>query len=224
MKFLAIALVSLALVATAGAADRSTVTSNPNADNPLDEPQHGPQNGEGLEIVALRATTIYYNQAAFLAAIAAGYYYDDFSWLGWGTISNVTSYQFGPVNGFAYSAYAFNGLYSVPGAMSTNTAGDPLALTFNGLPVTAVGGDFLATDFNGYPVSDVTTITLNDGTVVALTYPTTFVGFTSDVPITSLTITCGTSNWATYDNFYVGQFAVSAVEEQSWSTIKALYR
>ena len=108
--------------------------------------------------------------------------------------------------------------------MSTNSAEDPLILTFDGLPVTAVAGDFFGTDFNGNPVPTLVTVALDDGTTVELTLPTVFVGFTTAAPIVSLTISCGDGLWATYVNFYVGQLAIVPVEDRSWGRIKTLYR
>jgi hypothetical protein len=223
MRFFVIVTLILALVGTASATDRTAVPNNPNAYYPLGETQHGPQNGDGLVITVLRDATVYYDLDEFLAVLAGDFFFDDFSWLDWGTIS-APSYQFGPVNGYSYTAWAAEEVFSIPGAMSTNAMEDPLTLTFDGLPVTAVGGDFFGTDFDGNPVPTVVTVALDDGTTVELTYPTVFVGFTSEVPITTLTISCGDGLWATYDNFYVGQMATVPVEDRSWGRIKTLYR
>jgi hypothetical protein len=224
MRFFAIAILILVVVGAAGGMDRSEMINNANPYYPSGEPQHGPQNGDGVVITQLRDATVYYNLADFLAVIDPVYYFDDFSWLDWGTISGDLTYQFGPVNGYSYTASAPNGIFSIPGAVSTNTAEDPLTLTFDGLPVTAVAGDFFGTDFDGIPMPTVTTVELDDGTIVQLDYPTTFVGFTTQVPIVTLTITVFDGLWATYDNFYVGQLAIVPVEEQSWTAIKALYQ
>jgi hypothetical protein len=224
MRVFVIAFTILAVVGTAGAIDRVMMPSNPSAYNPSGEPEHGPQNGEGVAIKTLRDATVYYSLDAFLDVIQGDYYFDDFSWLGWGTISGDLTYQFGPVNGYSYTASALNGLYSIPGAMSTNSAEDPLTLTFDGLPVTAVAGDFYGTDFDGNPMPTVVTVQLDDGTTVGLSYPTVFVGFTTPVPMVSLTISCGDGLWPTYDNFYVGQLAIVPVEDLSWTRIKTLYR
>lgn len=224
MRVFAITVLILAVVGTAGAINRSDMINNADPYYPPDQPQHGPQNGDGVVITTLRDATVYYSLAGFLDAIQGDYYLDDFSWLDWGTISGVTTYQFGPVNGYSYTAFAASELFSIPGAMSTNSAEDPLILTFDGLPVTAVAGDFFGTDFNGNPVATVVTVALDDGTTVELTLPTVFVGFTTPAPITTLTISCGGGLWATYDNFYVGQMAIVPVEERSWGLIKALYQ
>ena len=223
MRFFVIATLILALVGTASAADRTTMPDNPNAYCPVGDTPDGPQNGDGLVVTTLRDATVYYNHDEFVAVLAGDFFFDDFAWLGWGTIS-APSYQFGPVNGYSYTASAVENVFSIPGAMSTNAHGDPLTIVFDGLPVTAVGGDFYCSDFDGNPVVAVITITLGDGTSVELTYPTVFVGFASVEPITSMTISCGEDVWATYDNFYVGQELVVPVENQSWGNIKAMYR
>ncbi len=226
MRFFVTAALILALAVTAGAADRATLSNNPGAYHPTGEVNHGPQNGEGFVITEQRTATVYYNLADFLAVIDDDYYFDDFSWLSWGTIGGELTYQFGPVNGYSYTASAPNGLYSIPGAVSTNTAEDPLTLTFDGLPVTAVAGDFLATDFDGVPMPTTVTVTLDDGTIVQLDYPTTFVGFTIATEIVEMTITtsAGDGLWPTFDNFYCGQVGTVPVEEQSWGRIKGLYQ
>jgi hypothetical protein len=224
MRFFVIAFSILVVIGTAGAVDRTNAVGDVNPYYPPEEPQHGPQNGDGIVIRTQRDATIYYNLADFLSVIQGDYYFDDFSWLGWGTIGGDLTYQFGPVNGYSYTASAANGLYSIPGAMSTNSAEDPLTLTFDGLPVTAVAGDFYGTDFDGNPMPTVVTVALDDGTTVELSYPTIFVGFTTAVPMVSLTISCGDGLWPTYDNFYVGQLIIVPVENRTWGAIKSLYR
>ncbi len=173
MRFFAIVALILALVVAAGATDRAAMPVNPNACKPPAEPHHGPQNGDGFVITTQRAATVYYNLAEFLAVLEADYYFDDFAWLDWATISNVVSYQFGPVNGYSYTAFAANELFSIPGAMSTSAAEDPIILTFDGLPVTAVAGDFFGTDFDG--------ISCGDG--LWATYDNFYVGQMAFVPV-----------------------------------------
>jgi hypothetical protein len=226
MRFFAIASLILALVITAGATERASLSTNPAAYHPTGEVNHGPQNGEGFVITEQRAADVYYSLGDFMAVIEGDYYFDDFSWLSWGTIGGELTYQFGPVNGYSYTASAGNGLYSIPGAVSTNSAEDPLTLMFDGLPVTAVAGDFFATDFDGIPMPTTVTVALDDGTIVMLTFPTVFVGFTTVEPIVwmTLTTTAGDGLWPTYDNFYVGQMASVPVEDSSWGHIKGFYR
>jgi hypothetical protein len=109
------------------------------------------------------------------------------------------------VNGYSFDAYAALGLWSNIGALSTNDAFDPLVFTFTGNPVTAVGGLFSATDIGGNPINQVVTLLLNDGTTYSLT-GTGFVGFTTTVPIISLTADAVDSpnyNWPAVSYLYV---------------------
>lgn len=180
--------------------------------------------GDGHVVRDQRTVTVYDDLDAFLAVLAPDYYFDDFAWADWGTVSG-PSYTFGPVNGYSYTASSPGELFSVPGAISTNSPLDELTITFDGLPVTAVGGDFFMTDFDGNPISEPITVTLDDGTTVDMTYPTVFAGFASDVAITSLTLTttATTNSWVAFDNLYVGQLGTVAAEPTSFSQVKALF-
>src|SRR5690606_35157352 len=95
--------------------------------------------------------------------------------------------------GFSYSVFtqagAASGLYNDVGFISTNNAQDKIVVTFT-TPVTAVGGNFWATDVNAAPTSTSIVATLNDGSTVTvpISSTATFIGFTSDTPITSLTV------------------------------------
>jgi hypothetical protein len=223
MRPIVIAILMLALAVSAGAADRATMPDNPNATsqpNGLDPAQVG-----SFTVDTQRDVTVYDDPDAFLGILAPGFYFEDFSAYGWGDISEVI-YSFGPVNGYSYLAICDGQLYSVPGALSTNSAFDPMTIEFDGLPVTAVGGDFFTTDFDGAPNAFPITVTLDDGTSVTLEYPTVFAGFTSTVPIASITLTTpdqGTNAWVTLDNFYVGEVGAVAVEGVTLSQVKALF-
>ncbi|MBN2172110.1 MAG: hypothetical protein JW819_12395 [Candidatus Krumholzibacteriota bacterium] len=219
MRILATALLILAVACGALAADRSVLPDNPNAYKQPADWSTGLQGDD--PVVDMVRATVYTNLTDFLAVIAPDYYFDDFSWCSWQTVY-APSYQFGPVNGYSYTASASSYLFSIPGAISTNSALDPITIVFDGAPVTAVGGDFFCTDFDGYPVPATTNVTLDDGTVVNLVYPTVFSGFTSLVPIVSMVIT-PSNDWATFDNFYVGSLNVTATEARSLSQVKALY-
>ena len=224
MRIFATALLVLALAGSLLAADRTTMPENPNAYVQPEGWSDGLM-GEAPVITIERSTTVYTNLADFLAVLNPGYYFDNFAWAGWG-VPNAPSYDFGPVNGYSYTASAVGGIFGIPGAISTNSAGDPMTIVFTGLPVTAVGGDFFCTDFDGIPVSVNTIVTLADGTSVTLAWPTVFVGFASTVPITSLIIdTDATINaWVTLDNFYVGETGVIATEGLTLSHIKTLFQ
>ncbi len=221
MRTFVIAVMILCFAFSASAMDRVDTPNNPNAVDPSSVVL--PDGGD-FTVINARDVTVFDNLEDFMANLEADYFYDDFSWLDWGTIGGELTYSFGPVNGYSYTASASNGLYSVPGALSTNSSGDPLIIDFDGAPVFAVGGDFLSTDFDGIPVVELVTILLNDGTTVEMTNPQFFAGFTSTEAITQLQIIT-TDNWATLDSFYVGQMSgtISTVES-SWDNVKSLYR
>lgn len=221
-----VTLILILLVAgSALALDRADMPSNPAAFN-NDAASPALPEGQDVTIFQMRDTTVYLNSGDFLALLEPGYYFDNFGWLDWGTIGGDLSYQFGPVNGYSFTASAPNGLYSIPGALSTNSAYETLTLDFDGLPVFAVGGDFYATDFDGVPITATVTLLLSDGTTVDLDSPARFAGFVSDVAITQLTVSTpntGTSAWVTLDNFYVGQTGTVAAELTTFGGIKALF-
>jgi len=153
------------------------------------------------------ATVVYESAAGFEAAILPGYYLEDFDEFFEGQVTD-PSYDFFE-GGWAYTTSAPNGLYSGPGVWSTNTAFDPLNIDFTGDAVTAVGGNMWVTDISFATIPGEITIELSDGTVevIPTSDPGNFRGFTTDVPITSMSITPSTSGangWATLDNFYVG--------------------
>jgi hypothetical protein len=226
VRQLVIAVLLLAFVGTAIASDRSSLPTNPQAYYPPDDSNPAAQNDDGFVIVVERNTEVYSNLEDFLAVIEDNYFFDDFEWCDWGTV-NDASYQFGPVNGFSYTASAEGGIFSVPGAMSTNSPLASIVIDFDGIPVTAVGGDFFATDFDGNPVTTTVAVTLNDGTTVELSHPTVFAGFTNGESITQLVISVvdlSENVWATYDNFYVGQMGAVSAERTAWSYVKALFR
>jgi len=224
MRILVTAFLVLMLAQAAMSADRTTMLDNPNAYQQPADWSVGLQ-GDDPVVDVQRFATVYNNLADFLVVISPTYYFDDFAWADW-SYPNAASWDFGPVNGYGYTATCASGIFGIPGAISTNSALDPITITFTGAPVTAVAGDFYCTDFDGYPLTANTTVTLADGTTVTLTYPTVFVGFTSGVPITSLTIsTDSTTNaWVTFDNFYVGELGSVAVEARTLSDVKALFR
>jgi len=169
-----------------------------------------------ITILALASTafaaTQYDDEPSFLANLASPYYLEDF--VGWTygdpLDGSQTDYDFGPVEGYSWHAYAAEGLWSTLSALSTNSPEDPLIITFTGLPVTALGANFTATDFDGNIIPGRVTIDLSDGTHTELINPTasTFTGYTSDVPITSVTIDSPNDGdilrWPQLDHFYVG--------------------
>lgn len=158
-------------------------------------------------------TTTYTNQTSFIGAIPAGYYLETFSSFANGPVTNPLS--MGPVNGFSYDISTGGSLFSGGGNMSTASSGVPIVISFTGDPVYAVGGNFWLTvaDFGTATGSMTLTVADGLGTSETLTdaVPTTFRGFVSTSPITSITLTPAVE-FATLDNLYVaGAPAVAAV-------------
>jgi len=176
----------------------------------------------GLAASADATLVEYTDSARFLAAIKADYYFDNFESLT--PTMNPDSLAFGPTNGYSYTASTDEGtLYVVPvigatTALSTSIAQATLRLEFTGNPVTALGGLFFPTNLSNEPLIHLIELAFSDGSTRALSNAalTSFIGFTSSVAITSLSITapangCGvTSCYPTLDDFYVGEAPVPA--------------
>jgi hypothetical protein len=155
-------------------------------------------------------TTTYTTSADFLAAVQGASYTETFD----GTLEAVSAVSYSFLqNGFGYTVTVppptfdtmpvyRNGIF-----IGNLTDGESLVFTFTTGNVTAVGGNFFLTNLTDNFVSSPITVTLNDGTTTTYT-PTgvdTFLGFTSTVAITSLTLSV--TNIATYnsvDNLIVG--------------------
>jgi len=161
-----------------------------------------------MGVNAVAGTSIYVDEASFVGDILPGFYLEEFSAFGSGSVASPLS--MGPVNGFRYDIAAGSGLFSGGGNMSTNALLDPMVITFTGRPVHAVGGNFWLTDSNFGTASGTLFIQLADGssTQVSLVDPTpsTFYGFISTSPIASVTLrpAVGVDTYATMDDFYVG--------------------
>jgi len=226
MKHLAIGMLILVMATSSFATDRTTAPTNPNAYNQQGTNEGSNDSHSGV-VVDSRDATIYFDAAEFVAMLDPNHYFDDFAEMDWGTISETDTYQFGPINGYSYTVFVAGGIFSIPGAISTNSAFDPMVITFDGDPVFAVGGDFFGSDFDGLPIPAMVYVTLADGTEVLLEQPAVFVGFSSNEPITQLTISTTTTSpnvYLAFDNFYVGQLGTVAAEPASWGNVKALYK
>ncbi|MBZ5625419.1 MAG: PEP-CTERM sorting domain-containing protein [Acidobacteriia bacterium] len=145
----------------------------------------------------LATTTVWNNEASFVAAIQPGYYLKDLVGM---TVQSgfnpgPASLAFGPTKGFSWNVTVGNaysdstGFFEVPAGLSTWFSYDVMTFSFVGspTPVTAVGGTFFANDNSGNTVASMVEGLLNDGTKVTLTKPG-FGGFTSDVGISSLKV------------------------------------
>jgi hypothetical protein len=160
---------------------------------------------------AAQATTIYTSQAAFLNRTQPGYYLETFDSLPKNTI--ISSPLFASSNGFDYAISANAGFFNVgPGSdVWLSTAVPFTDIVFNPLtPITAMGGYFFVTDLSGGVTSGKITVKLDDGSTFSITNPnpTSFIGFTTDSPIFSLTVTpvssAGIGPFATVNDFITG--------------------
>jgi hypothetical protein len=138
------------------------------------------------------ATTIYTNQASFLAATAPGYYLETFNSLPQDTtIPSPINFS---GNGFSYSASAAGGFFNVGPSgdtwLSTDQPLTDIVFTLTSNNITSVGGYFFLTETFGHVTGGTVTVTLNDGSTFSISNPssTSFIGFTSAIPILSLTV------------------------------------
>lgn len=156
---------------------------------------------------------VYTDRTAFLAAIGATFYEEAFTGIPTGAVNSPLPFS---GSGYSYTVYtqagAASGLYNDPGIISTDQAADQIVITFT-TPVNAVGGNFWATDISVAPTGTPVVVTLSDGTVETVTVSgsSTFRGFTTSAPITSLTIDAPEATpgsppyyWSTLDNLIVG--------------------
>jgi PEP-CTERM motif len=159
------------------------------------------------------ATATYTDETAFLTSIAPVFYLEDFSgWSSGNPIPNqtgpITDADFGPNYGYSWHAHTPEGsLFSNSSALSTGFADDTsIMITFTGAPVTAVGGIFSFTDPGENISNYAITVALNDGTTVVAN-GSSFIGFTSNVPLTSLLFTTASTpelDWPQLDHLYLG--------------------
>jgi hypothetical protein len=160
------------------------------------------------------ATAVYTNRDAFVSVLQGDFYLEQFNDSNFGYPHCATPWaDYGPVNGYAYrltsSPHAL--LFSVEGAETVDISSDELVANFTGRPVYAVGGRFYGVGLLGDSVPSLVRLTLSDGTFwdsnnvnVSIS---NFVGFTSTIPIVSLSVNAGHSGMdtgPTMDDFYVG--------------------
>ncbi len=160
---------------------------------------------------SLPTALVYSNLTTFAANINPGYGTETFDGLGTGTLGYLIN--------FTNQSFLFNvgtplapatGLFGVTGQggdvwLSSN---DPETIVFNFTSgnVTAVGGNFFNTDVNGALTSGTLTATINNGTTRTILNANTnsFLGFTSQTPITSLTLSGDNTTYLTANNLVVG--------------------
>lgn len=119
----------------------------------------------------------YFEETAFVNAIAQDYYLEDFSRLPEGTLTSPLSFSGGE---YAYTISAAGGLVASGGVLSTTAPS--MLIEFTGAPVYAAGG----------MLSGYVNVLFCDDSHTYLTGTGSFLGLTSDAQIASMTIT-GTS-------------------------------
>ena len=173
-----------------------------------------------LANTASAAITTYTDKATFLSMLQPGYFEDAFNDVTNGGITGVSSIRSGGGYSVTYTAPP-GGLFSTDGAMSTNNAANNLIATMGGANIYAVGGNFFLTDINGifqtFAGNNISAFASNgidaNATLSALNSAngiSTFFGWISTTPITSITVNAGGSSpsrWNTLDNFIVGSAA-----------------
>jgi hypothetical protein len=182
----------------------------------------------GLSVTTTRATTIFTNQAAFLAATQPGFYLETFNSLPLGTIPPTLASPLNfSKNGFSYSASTASGqdFFNIGPTgdvwLSTFHEFDPIVFNVTSNNVTAIGGFFFLTDINGNISNGTVTVTLNNGSMFSINNAssTSFIGFTTSLPIQSLTVTPPSSGpsliFATVNDFITG----AAVPETGTSAL-----
>ncbi len=150
---------------------------------------------------------VYSSLATFLPNLVGPYYLEDFNSLS----NNDLSLDFGPVNGYSFTALAFDGLGNYSGGgetfLSTNQPDDTLLVLFTGAPVNVSGFDLRENDITGSPTAGDVHIELTDGTTVDLIGVAfdEFRGFVSAVAIVGFTVDSYTDElYPGIDNLYVG--------------------
>lgn len=140
-------------------------------------------------------TTFHTDTSTFLDALIGGAYTESFN----GLDPLVEPSVFSGL-GFSYELSAPGGLYASGRDVGTNLPEKTLTITFTGRPVSAVGGNFFGTDINPDFLPETLLISLSDGTAVTWSpvAKSNFLGFTSTVAITSMTLE--------FADFYIGRY------------------
>jgi hypothetical protein len=164
--------------------------------------------------VAAQAT-FYTSESSFLAAINPTFYLEDFTNWTFGAPLDGTQLSWAApgANGYGWTASSVNGLFSTPGALSTDSSNDPVTFTFTGAPVKAFGGIFGNTDVNGAFIAGTVTLLMSNGDTTSQTYGaggSGFIGWTSNTAIASVTMSATSgalNNWIQGDHIYTGTVA-----------------
>jgi hypothetical protein len=169
---------------------------------------------DGFDGEASSGPATYTDRTEFLTHVSAGFFENDFADVQDSSDAELAiSYSQG---GFGYTIDTLpdpDDLWFFPGVVTTNGSGDQITVTFTSGSVTAVGGNFYASDVGGTPIAgNEVVITLSDGTTETFNTAgdTDFRGFTTALPITSITIDAPNpsdpqdGSWSTLDNLIVG--------------------
>jgi hypothetical protein len=173
---------------------------------------------------------VYTSESAFVSAIQAVYYLNDFILLPVGAIDSPQIFS-GGTPPFSYSVSSAASLWGAPGsgtqpygrAIEARGANAELIFTFTSGNVTAAGGYFYLTDSvdglaAGRLIVDVYDGSVNTNYVIdstSTTWPVGFLGFTSEIPISTLTLKTASGYFNTATGFYAAQTAASVPEPSS---------
>ena len=153
-----------------------------------------------------QTATVYTDQTVFLNSVQPGFYLETFDALPQNTVlAPPLSFS---TSGFSYTATTPDLFLTLGGTLTTLGKVFDITFTFTSDNVTALGGNFFL-GTNGLPPSGpvLLSLALNDGTNVSLMDPTgsTFVGFTTNIPIQTLVLSTVTDNrFVTVDNLISG--------------------
>ena len=159
------------------------------------------------------AQQFFTDRAAFLANVQPGY--DEEKFEAWATGEPLDGHQAeweaAGTNGFSWIASATGPgnqrLYSLNSALSTSSHEDALIFQFSGNAVYAFGGEFWGTEYDGFPLSAEITFETDTGETFSHTVSgRSFIGFVSNVPLTSIIINAigAQAAWPTADNIITG--------------------
>ena len=161
-----------------------------------------------LATQAQSATVIFSDKGLFLSSVAPGAYEETFT--GAAGLTVVQNFSAGVPTAFTYNVTAAPAagftIYRNGSLLSNATANSVLTVTITSGNVYGIGGNFFKTnDSDALKVGSPVTITLNDGTTTTVnpTSVSDFVGFVSDTPITSLSISATSPLYSSIDNLVV---------------------
>jgi hypothetical protein len=144
-------------------------------------------------IAPSHAGAVYTTSASFLSQVQSGAYTESFS-VNHADSALITSRNYSG-NGYSFTAFSLGGLYDNGSFLGALNATRSLVLTFTGNAINAIGGNFFNTDTDDNFANTSITVSLSNGTTQSYapsSFATSYRGFTTDVFITSLTLTSTT--------------------------------